>query len=281
MLDYQILSKKVLSNDGSTRVVRVDVYAPAIAKSVEPGQFILFMLSASGERVPLTVVGSDKDRGFITLIFQEAGYSTKMFGSLEVGSCLFSLAGPLGHPTPIKNYGKVAIVGGGVGIAEVLPVARALKEAGNLIISILGARTKELLILREEMAAASDKLILVTDDGTLGEKGFVTDALGRLLKEESGIEFIYCVGPVPMMKAVSAVTLPYKIKTIVCLNAIMLDGTGMCGCCRVTDGGKTKFCCVDGPEFDGHTVDFGEDAPAKRFIDREKESLRKMDDSVK
>jgi ferredoxin--NADP+ reductase len=212
------------------------------------------------------------------LIFQEAGYSTRLLGTLNVGDVLYSLAGPLGHPTHIKNYGKVIIIGGGVGIAEILPVARSLKAVGNKVVSILGARNKDLLILRDEVKDCSDELFLATDDGTCGEKGFVSDVLSRILKASKDYQMIYCVGPLPMMRVVSDLTKPYGVKTIVCLNAIMLDGTGMCGSCRLTQNGETKFCCVDGPEFDSHTVDFDELAKRqKRFVAEEKEALKKND----
>ena len=273
----KILDKKILAQTPDTRITKIEVEAPLIAKKVQPGQFILLMVTEEGERVPLTVVGNDPQRKSIALIFQEVGYSTKLLGTRAVGDELYAIVGPLGHATPIKNYGKILAVGGGVGIAEILPVVKALKEAGNVVYSILGARTKELLILRDEIESYSDKLYLTTDDGSLGQKGFVSDVLGEMLKDDKDFKLVYCVGPVPMMKVVSGVTQPYNIKTTVCLNAIMLDATGMCGGCRLIEDGKVKFCCVDGPEFDGHLVDFDELMQRqKRFMDEEKQALQKL-----
>jgi len=276
--NMEIISKEVLAGIADSKITKIEVYSPLIAKKVLAGQFVILMVTEEGERIPLTVVGKDSQKQTITLIFQEVGYSTKLLGTLNVGDSLYSLVGPLGHATPIKKYGKIIAVGGGVGIAEILPVVKALKEAGNTIVSILGARTKDLLILREEIKECSDTLHLTTDDGSLGEKGFVSDVLQRQLKQDSDFTLVYCVGPVPMMKKVSEVTKPYKIKTIVCLNAIMLDATGMCGGCRFIEGGRVRFCCVDGPEFDGHLVDFDELMQRqKRFVDEEKQALKKLD----
>jgi len=195
---------------------------------------------------------------------------------------LYALVGPLGEPTPIKNYGKVIVLGGGVGIAELLPVVKAMQEAGCSVTSILGGRTADLVILRDQVKEFSDELIITTDDGSLGEKGLVTDPLKRILKKDAKCGLVFCVGPVPMMKAVSDATRPFKIKTVVCLNAIMVDGTGMCGGCRVIVGGEVKFTCVDGPDFDGHDVDFKVlMSRQKRFIDHEKESMCKLEEQVK
>lgn len=273
----KILSKEILAQVNGTRTTQIVVSAPDIANNAKPGQFVVLMVTAQGERVPLTIVDKDKNTGTITLIFQEIGFTTKLLGKLKVKSSLFSLTGPLGKPTEIKNYGKVIIVGGGVGIAEAYPVARALKEVSNEIISILGARTKDLVILKDEVKEVSDKLFFVTDDGSLGEKGLVTDVLMKILKEDLRINLVYCVGPVIMMRKVSELTKEYKIKTVVSLNTIMLDGTGMCGSCRLKESGKTKFCCVDGPEFDGHAVDFNElSMRQKRFLKQERESLKRI-----
>ncbi|MCP4653255.1 MAG: sulfide/dihydroorotate dehydrogenase-like FAD/NAD-binding protein [Candidatus Omnitrophica bacterium] len=273
----KIVYKKVLSDTKEARIVELRFESSTIASSVEPGQFILLMASACGERVPLTVVDSDPKKGILTIIFQEIGYSTKLLGSLETGDLLYSVVGPLGHATPIENYGKILIVGGGVGIAEILPIVRAFKEGGNHITTILGAKTKDHMILQDEIGQYSDELILTTDDGGLGEKGFVSGPLAKILEKDSDFGLVYCVGPVPMMKVVSNVTKPYNIKTIVCLNAIMLDGTGMCGSCRLTEDGKIKFCCVDGPDFDGHLVDFDELMQRqKRFLKEEAQALRKL-----
>jgi ferredoxin/flavodoxin---NADP+ reductase len=218
-----------------------------------PGQFVILMISEKGERVPLTVVNADKAGGTVTLIFQELGLTTKLLGKLNSGDEIYSLTGPLGHATEIKKYGRVVLVGGGVGIAEIYPVAKAFKNAGNFVVSILGARTKELLLLEKEMKEASDQVYIATDDGSYGEKGFVTDVLKNVLGKDAR-DMIYSVGPIPMMKAVSLVGKTFGVQTLVSLNALMVDGTGMCGCCRVTVNNKVKFSCVDGPEFDAHHV---------------------------
>lgn len=251
----KIVKKEILTDNPGARVTRMEVLSPDIAEKVKPGQFVVLMVSPEGERIPLTVVDTDKQRGAISLIFQEAGLTTKLLGKLNEGDSLYALAGPLGHPTEIKNYGKMILVGGGVGIAEIYPVARAFKQAGNQVTTILGARTKELLILEEELKAASDKFYITTDDGSYGRKGFTTDILSELLKEDK-YGLVYAVGPIPMMQKVAQATHNFKVKTIVSLNALMVDATGMCGCCRVDVGGETKFSCVDGPEFDAGLVDW-------------------------
>ena len=252
-----------------------------IAKKALPGQFIVLMVSEAGERIPLTIVDTDKTEGLITIIFQEVGYTTKLLGKLGVGDSLYSLVGPLGKPTEINNYGRVIVVGGGVGIAELLPVVKALKEAGCEITSILGGRTENLVILRDQVKQFSDQLYITTDDGSLGEKGLVTAPLKRLLSEASDWGLVFCVGPVVMMKVVSDLTKEYKIETIVCLNAIMIDGTGMCGGCRVRVNNETKFTCVDGPDFNGHQVDFKElMTRQKRFLQHEDQSLCKLEKQI-
>lgn len=273
----KIIAKKVLADTGDTRIIKMDVESSVIAGKAATGQFVILMAAEQGERIPLTIVERDLERGVITLIFQELGYSTKLLGRLNPGDSLFSMVGPLGRPTSLKNYGKIFIVAGGVGIAEALPLVKGLKTSGCAVYSILGARTKDLLILKDEIKAYSDKLYITTDDGSWGEKGLVSDILTKILKEEEGFKLVYCVGPAPMMKAVSEITMPYNIKTIVCLNAIMLDGTGMCGCCRLIEGGKVKFCCVDGPEFDGHLVDYDDlTQRQKRFVGEEKRAMGKL-----
>ncbi len=275
----KILNKTILADSQNIRMGRLEVLAPDIAKKALPGQFIALMVSPNGERVPLTIVDKDEAKGSITLIFQEAGLTTKLLGKLETGDSLYSLVGPLGHPTEIKKYGRVIIVGGGVGIAEIYPVSRALRGAGNYVVTILGARNKDLLILEKELKSASDELHIATDDGSYGRKGFTLDILKELLThptyEVGGVkvmpDLIYAVGPIPMMKRVALLTKEYGIKTIVSLNAIMVDATGMCGCCRVTLGGKTQFSCVDGPEFNGHEVDWEELEKRNRiYADKEK-----------
>lgn len=272
----KIISRTVLAHTGDTRIVKLVVNSPLITAKAEPGQFVILMVAENGERIPLTIVESDRENQNLTLIFQEVGYSTKLLGEVAPGQSLYSLVGPLGKPTVIKDYGKVLAVGGGVGIAELLPIIKALKEQGCRIYSVLGAKTKELLILEEEIEKYSDRVFPCTDDGSRGRKGFVSDVLEDILREDAGFGVVHCVGPVPMMRVVSEITRPYKIKTIVCLNAIMLDGTGMCGGCRLIEDSKVKFCCVDGPDFDGHLVDF-EDLMnrQKRFAAEEQVSLSK------
>lgn len=257
----KILDKKIVADVQGARIVELSVLAPDIARCARPGQFVVLMASKEGERIPLTIVENNIGKGTITIIFQELGLTTKLLGKIDIGSSLYALVGPLGHPTEIKKYGRVALVGGGVGIAEIYPVAKALGEAGNHITTILGARTKGLLILEKELKGVSDELYATTDDGSYARKGNTADALGELLKKNK-YDLVYAVGPLAMMKRVSMVTKDTRVKTIVSLNTIMVDGTGMCGCCRVDVGGETKFSCVDGPEFDGHLVDW--DGLAKR-----------------
>jgi len=234
------------------------LYVPDIAARVKPGQFVVLRADDRAERIPLTVADFDRERGLITTIFQAVGASTQRMSKLERGERILDVVGPLGRPSHIENFGTVICVGGGVGVAPVYPIAKALHEIGNRVISIIGARTKEMLILEEEMKAISDTLLVTTDDGTYGHHGFVTDELKRLIQEKTQIDLVIGIGPVIMMRAVAEVTRPHSIKTVVSLNTIMVDGTGMCGCCRATIGGETKFVCVDGPEFDGHQVDFKE-----------------------
>ncbi|MBM3475225.1 MAG: sulfide/dihydroorotate dehydrogenase-like FAD/NAD-binding protein [Armatimonadetes bacterium] len=233
-----------------------DIYHPRIAKKRKAGQFVIIRTHDGGERVPLTIVGSDVQAGTVTLIFQAVGHSTKELAQLGVGDRLLDMAGPLGKATHIENYGKACVMGGGYGTAPVLPIADALKEAGNDLIGIIGARTKELVILEKELGAICSRLEVATDDGSYGHQGFVTDVLQKLIDEGEKIAFVLAVGPTPMMRAVSNLTKTYGTPTMVSLNPIMVDGTGMCGGCRVEVGGETKFACVDGPEFDGHEVNF-------------------------
>ena len=257
----KILKKETLTKASDTKVTKIEVEAPNIALKAKAGQFVVLMVKEEGERIPLTVASTDKKKGTIVLIFQELGLTTKLLGTLNVGDNIYAIVGPLGHATHLKKYGKVILVGGGVGIAEIYPVAKALKEAGNHVISIIGARTKDLLVLEKELKEASDELHIATDDGSYGKKGFTTNILKELLSSiknpESGL-LVYAVGPIPMMEKVSQVTKPFNAKTFVSLNAIMVDGTGMCGCCRVTVDNKVRFSCIDGPEFDGHLVDWDE-----------------------
>lgn len=252
---YEIIEKKALGPD----VTQYEVRAPRIAKSRRCGQFVIVRAFGHSERVPLTIADVDAERGTITLIVQTAGKSTLEMMRLEKGQGFEDVAGPLGLPSHIEKYGTVVVIGGGLGTAVVYPQAVALRQAGNKVISIIGARTKELIILEKLLASVSDRLIVTTDDGSAGMKGFVTDALKMLVDEdETSVDAVYCAGPVIMMKAVSQLTRPLRIPTIVSLNPIMVDGTGMCGGCRVTVAGERKFACVDGPEFNAHEVDFDE-----------------------
>ena len=241
------------------QVHRMVVRAPRVAAARRPGQFVIVRASERCERIPLTIADADPQGGTITLLIQAVGVSTREIVATPAGGALRDVAGPLGHATEIAEFGRVVCVGGGVGAAVLYPLARALAEAGNELITIIGGRSKPFVILREELAAFSKELLPVTEDGSLGEKGLVTDVLGKILIDpRRRPNAVYAVGPVPMMAAVCEQTRPLGIRTIVSLNPIMIDGTGMCGGCRVTVGGKVRFACVDGPEFDGHAVDFVE-----------------------
>lgn len=239
-------------------VYQFKIKAPLIAKKRKAGQFVVLRLNEHGERIPLTIVDSDDKEGTVTIIMQEVGKSTAMLGDMGKGDMILDVVGPLGKPTHIENFGIAVCVGGGIGTAPVLPIAKALKAAGNKVISIIGARTKGLLILEKEMREASDEIYITTDDGSYGHHGFVTQVLQNLINEGMKIGCVVGIGPVPMMRAVSNTTKPYNILTMVSLNPIMVDGTGMCGACRVTIDGKNQFVCVDGPEFNGHHVNFDE-----------------------
>jgi ferredoxin/flavodoxin---NADP+ reductase len=271
----KILNKEIIIDVGGVKIGMLEILSPEIASKAKPGQFIVLMASDKGERIPLTVVERNPSKGTIKLIFQEAGLTTKMLGAMKTGDSLYSIVGPLGHPTEIKKYGKIIIVGGGVGIAEIYPVAKAFKEAGNNVTTILGARTKELLILEEELKDTSDEFYVATDDGSYGRKGFTTDILEELLVKDK-YDLVYSVGPIPMMKRSSLVTRKFNVKTIVSLNAIMVDATGMCGCCRVTIEGKTYFSCVDGPEFDASLVDWEELVKRNKIYDDKEKHICKL-----
>ena len=251
---YEIIQKQKLN----PQVVLLKIHAPNIAQKAKAGQFAILKAHINSERIPLTLATWEKDSGTITLIFQEVGFSTTELGSMQIGEKIENLAGPLGNPSEIKNYGRVAMVCGGVGTAAAYPITKALKEAGNHVITIMGARNNDLFILEADMRAVSDEFYLSTDDGSKGQKGFVSDVLKKLIAESSGFNIVYAVGPPMMMNAISEVTRPYGIKTVVSLNPIMVDGMGMCGACRVSVGDKTRFACVDGPEFDAHQVNFKE-----------------------
>ena len=249
----KVLRKELLSEG----VYRFDVDAPRLAKKTQPGQFIILRVNEEGERIPLTVADFDREKGVITIIFQVVGASTELLASLKEGDEILDFVGPLGKKSEIEpGLGTVVCIGGGIGVAPIHPIARGLHEAGNKVISILGARSKDLIIMEKEMRAASDEVIVTTDDGSYGIEGFVTAALEQLVDYGEKIDLVYAIGPVVMMKSVADATRPMGIKTIVSLNPIMVDGTGMCGGCRVQVGNETKFACVDGPEFDAHLVDF-------------------------
>lgn len=245
-------------SDLSPQVKQIKVYAPEIAEKAQAGQFVMLRICDECERIPLTLVEWDRAEGSITLIFQEVGLSTKKLGTLQVGDEILNVAGPLGNPSVIRNYGLAAVVCGGVGTAAAYPIAKALKEAGNTIVSIVGARNEALLILEQEMRGVSDEFYISTDDGSRGHKGFVSDVLKSLIDKKYSFDIVYAIGPPMMMKTTSEVTRPYGIKTVVSLNPIMVDGMGMCGACRVSVGGLTKFACIDGPEFDAHSTNFEE-----------------------
>ncbi len=232
------------------------IHAPCIARRRKAGQFVILRIHEHGERIPLTIADADPDQGTITIIVQGVGKTTRLLNMLEAGDGILDVVGPLGEPSEVDRFGTVVIIGGGVGTAIAYPTAVAMKQAGNRVICIVGARTGELLILEDELRATSDELHVMTDDGSAGEHGFVTQKLEQLIREGVEIDRVLAIGPIPMMKAVAEVTRPHGIKTIVSLNPIMVDGTGMCGGCRVIVGGQSRFACVDGPEFDAHEVDF-------------------------
>jgi ferredoxin--NADP+ reductase len=255
-------------------IYSMKVKAPYVAKAVQPGQFVILMIDEKGERIPLTVADYDRDEGWVQVVFQTVGTTTMKLAQVNVGEDLSSFVGPLGRPSKIDRYGTVVTIGGGTGIACVHPTTRALKEAGNKVIAIVGARTKGLIIMEDEMRKGSTELLITTDDGSYVRKGFVTEVLDEVLQREENVKKVWSIGPAIMMKATCDVTKPYGVDTIVSLNAIMVDGTGMCGTCRVTVGGETKFTCVDGPEFNGHLVDWrGFMNRLMRFSQLEKMSL--------
>lgn len=251
---YKILTKKELN----PTVTLMDIEAPLVARKAQPGQFIILRVDENGERIPLTVAGTNTETGAVTIIFQIVGATTALLNHKKVGEYISDFVGPLGRPTEVEGLKKVCVVGGGVGCAIALPVARKLHEVGCEVHSVVGFRSKDIVILEDEFKACSDKMVMMTDDGTYGTKGLVTEALEKLIQEGNEYDEVIAIGPVIMMKFVCAVTKKYNIKTVISMNPIMIDGTGMCGGCRLTVGGETKFACVDGPEFDGHQVDFDE-----------------------
>jgi len=251
---FKILKKKVLSPGVKLMVIE----APYVARKAEPGQFIILRVNDGGERIPLTIADYDRKNGSVTIIFQEVGKTTKLLGTLEEGDFILDFVGPLGTASHFDGVKKVAVIGGGLGTAIAYPQAKKLHSMGAYVDTIIGFRNKDLIILEEEMKEVSDRLFITTDDGSNGNKGFVTDVLKKLIEEGNQYDLVVAIGPLIMMKVVSNLTKQYGLKTIVSMNPVMIDGTGMCGGCRVTVGGKPKFACVDGPDFDGHQVDFDE-----------------------
>ncbi|WP_369019230.1 sulfide/dihydroorotate dehydrogenase-like FAD/NAD-binding protein [Thermatribacter velox] len=268
---FKILKKQVLTPEIKLMVID----APRVARKAKAGQFVILRINDQGERIPLTIADFDPEKGTVTIIFQEVGKTTMMLGEMEAGDTILDFVGPLGKEMEEKNFGHVVCVGGGVGIAPTFPKARALKEAGNRVTSIIGARTASMLFWEDKMREVSDKLYVTTDDGSYGEKGFVTTVLERVLEQEK-VDLVIAVGPVMMMKMTSLLTKKHGVPTLVSLNPIMVDGTGMCGCCRVSVNGQCKFTCVDGPIFDGHAVDFDELLSRQRiYLEEEKRALEK------
>jgi ferredoxin--NADP+ reductase len=267
---FKIVKKEILN----TQVKLMEVEAPYIARKAKPGQFIILRVDENGERIPLTIADYNQEKGTITIIFQEVGKTTKLLGTLEKGDAIKDFVGPLGMPTHYGDIKSAAVVGGGLGVAIAYPQAKGLFNLGIKTDVIIGFRNKDLIILEEEMKTICDRLFVTTDDGSNGSKGFVSDVLKELIDEGSKYDLVIAIGPLMMMKVVSQITKEYKIKTIVSMNPIMVDGTGMCGGCRVTVGGKTKFACVDGPDFDGHEVDFDEAIRRQQmYKDEEKQSM--------
>ncbi len=266
---YRILDR----DDLTSEIHLLKIEAPGVAKKAQAGQFIIVRIDEKGERIPLTIADWDEKEGSVTIVFMEVGTSTRKLASLNIGDSIVDFVGPLGRPTEIEQFGTVVCVAGGFAIATIMPIARTMRKAGNRVVSIMGFRTKNLVFWEERLSSVSDELIVTTDDGSYKRKGLVTEPLKELL-QETRIERVIAIGPTVMMKFSSLTTKPFGVKTIVSLNPIMVDGTGMCGCCRVSVGGETKFACVDGPDFDGHEVDW--DLLMKRqrtYLDEEKESL--------
>jgi ferredoxin--NADP+ reductase len=274
---FKIVEARFLAPDIKLFVIE----APRVARKRQAGQFVILRVNETGERIPITIAASDPEQGTITLVVQGIGKTTKMLNELETGDSIANVLGPLGRPSKVEQFGTVVVVGGGVGTAIAYPTAVAMKQAGNRVLSIVGARTKELLILVDEMKATSDRCFIMTDDGTAGEHGFVTAKLQELVEgkvEGETVDHVLAIGPVPMMRAVADVTRSREIETVVSLNSIMVDGTGMCGGCRVAVGGKTQFACVDGPEFNAHEVDFDVLSCRNRmYLPQEKDALDRFE----
>lgn len=267
---YRIVEKQDLTP--MIKLMKVD--APAVAKKALPGQFIILRLHEHAERIPLTVADYDRDRGTITIVFQVVGKSTEDLAGVEAGESILNFAGPLGQPSEIEHYGNVVCIGGGVGVAPIYPITRSLYQAGNRITSIIGARSADLLFFEEEMRSVSRDFQIVTDDGSKGRQGLVTNALEEILQSGEQVDLVFAIGPVPMMRAVAELTKPHGIRTVVSLNPVMVDGTGMCGGCRVSVGGTSKFACVDGPDFDAHQVNFDELLARQRMYLKEEQKSR-------
>ena len=270
---FPIVKKRVLNET----VTLMEVEAPLVARKALPGQFIIFRIDEEGERIPLTIAGYDREKGTVTIIFQKVGYTTMKLDTLNEGDALLDFVGPLGEPSHTEGVKRAAVIGGGLGVAIAYPQAKALHEAGCEVDLIVGFRNEHLIILKDELAAACTDLTIMTDDGSNGNKGFVTQALQAKLDAGKAYDEVIAIGPLPMMKAVCDLTKPKDIKTIVSMNPIMIDGTGMCGGCRVTVGGVTKFACVDGPDFDGHQVDWAEAISRSRmFRPEEQQAMEKL-----
>ena len=267
---FPIVQKRVL-NETVTLMV---IHAPLVARKAQPGQFIIFRIDEEGERVPLTIADYDREKGTVTIIFQKVGYTTEKLDTLAEGDALLDFVGPLGEPSHTEGVRRAAVIGGGLGVAIAYPQAKALHQAGAEVDLIVGFRTEGLIILKEEFDKACTNLFVMTDDGSNGHKGFVTQALAEKLEAGKAYDLMVAIGPMPMMKAVCDLTRPYGVKTIVSMNPIMIDGTGMCGGCRITVGGETKFACVDGPDFDGHLVDWDEAMARSRMFRPEEAKAR-------
>lgn len=268
---FKILHKETAAPQATSLIIE----APYIAKHHKAGNFVVLRIHEKGERIPLTIADSDSDKGTITLLFQTIGKTTEELAMLKAGDVIRDIAGPLGHASPIKKYGHCVLVGGGIGSATLFPILKALKGENNKVTVILGARTKELLVWPDKFSEDADETLLTTDDGSSGEKGLVTETLKEVI-EESKVDLVIAVGPVRMMQAVSEMTKPYGVKTLVSLNPVMVEGTGMCGACRVTVSKKTRFACIEGPEFDGHEVDFNELANRLGFYRAEEQESMKL-----
>ncbi len=270
---FPIVKKRVLN----PTVTLMEIKAPLVARKALPGQFIIFRIDDEGERIPLTIAGYDRENGTVTIIFQKVGYSTEKLDTLNEGDALLDFVGPLGEPSHTEGIKRAAVIGGGLGVAIAYPQAKALHDAGCKVDLIVGFRNEDLIILKDELTAACDELTIMTDDGSNGNKGFVTQALAARLEKGEQYDEVIAIGPLPMMKAVCDLTKPYGVKTIVSMNPIMIDGTGMCGGCRITVGGQTKFACVDGPDFDGHQVDWTEAmARGRMFRPEEAQAKEKL-----